>query len=172
MKKQDEEFYREIYHLYDKDVRSFLKHYFPGIGQEDAGEIIKDVWVQFGMEITAARKRTCRENLSWLFAVARNRSMEWIRENAQSYRQGKESEASVTGQKLKGDLPEDEEERMTAESILQELSKEGKIFSGNEFSGPESGWRQEHGETCKLFQLRRKLEKKMRETEFLPWRES
>lgn len=171
MKKQDEEFYREIYHLYDKDVRSFLKHYFPGIGQEDTGEIIKDVWAQFGLEISAARKRTYRENLSWLFAVTRNKSMEWVRENAR-YHQGKENEASVTTQKSKGGLPEDGEERMTAESILQELSKEEKIFSGNEFCGPESGWRQEHGENCKLFQLRRKLEKKMREAEFLPWRES
>ena len=36
MKKQDEEFYREIYILYDKDVKAFLRHYFPGIGEEDA----------------------------------------------------------------------------------------------------------------------------------------
>lgn len=170
MKKQDEEFYREIYHLHNKDVRSFLNHYFPGIGQKEAGDIIREVWVQFGLEIASARKRTRRENLSWLFAVTKDKSVAWIRKNARSYRREKKKEACVSAQEIPGDLPQDEEKTI-AERILQELSQEEIIFSGNEFYSPETGRKKEQEKTCKGFQLHRKLEKKMRETEFLPWRE-
>lgn len=93
MKKQDEEFYREIYILYDKDVKAFLRHYFPGIGEEDARDIAQEVWEQFGLDIAAAQKRTDRENRSWLLTVARNKAIDWIRSNARRYR--RETELDV-----------------------------------------------------------------------------
>ena len=67
MKKQDEEFYREIYILYDKDVKAFLRHYFPGIGEEDARDIVQEVWEKFGLDIAAAKKEN-RQGKSFLAA--------------------------------------------------------------------------------------------------------
>ena len=137
MKKQDEEFYREIYILYDKDVKAFLRHYFPGIGEEDARDIAQEVWEQFGLDIAAAQKRTDRENRSWLLTVARNKAIDWIRSNARRYRRETELDVYEPLLSSKVYLPDDILEKMIAEDILLELSKEEKIFFRDEFCGPK-----------------------------------
>ena len=168
MKKQDEEFYREIYILYDKDVKAFLKHYFPGIGEEDARDIAQEVWEQFGLDIAAAQKRTDRENRSWLLTVARNKAIDWIRSNARRYRRETELDVYEPLLSSKVYLPDDILEKMIAEDILRELSKEEKIFFRDEFCGPKSDKLQDNAKTCKKYRLRRKLERKMDEADFHP----
>lgn len=171
MKKQDEEFYSEIYILYDKNVKAFLRRYFPGIGREDACDIVQDVWARFGLDIAAARKRTSRENLSWLFTVTRNTAIDWIRKNARRYQREVELESYEPILQAGCYLPDDVVDKMIAESILQELSNEEKIFFRDEFCSPKTEEKQDNAQTCKRYRLRRKLEKKMREEELLPERE-
>ena len=65
-------------------------------------------------------------------------------------------------------LPDDILEKMIAEDILRELSKEEKIFFRDEFCGPKSDKLQDNAKTCKKYRLRRKLERKMDEADFYP----
>ena len=171
MKKKDEKFYGKIYILYRKEVRQFLKRYFSGIGQEDAKDIEQEVWEQFGLEIAAARRRTNRKNLSWLFTVTRNKAIDWIRKNARKYRWETDLEEYETLLETDRYLPEDVVEKLIAEDILGKLSREEKIFFRDEFCGPKSGRHQDNAETCKRYRIRKKLEKKMDEADFLPDRE-
>ena len=120
--------------MYDKDVKAFLRHYFPGIGEEDARDIVQEVWEQFGLDIAAAQKRTDRENRSWLLTVARNKAIDWIRSNARRYRRETELDVYEPLLSSKVYLPDDILEKMIAEDILRELPKRRKSFSAMNFA--------------------------------------
>lgn len=100
--------------------------------------------------------------------MARNKAIDWIRSNARRYRRETELDVYEPLLSSKVYLPDDILEKMIAEDILRELSKEEKIFFRDEFCGPKSDKLQDNAKTCKKYRLRRKLERKMDEADFYP----
>lgn len=163
MREEEQKLFEQLYYSCNGTLKAFMKKYFPGIPLEDQEEILQDVWVKLGEHLGELEKENQRLVLSWLFTVARNTSIDWIRKNVRRYELECGLEDYMEVLRTNRYLPEAVVDKIMAEEILRQLSKEEKIFLTDEFGSRATGTKQKNAVACKRYRFRKKLEEKLSE---------
>lgn len=166
MNKKEEEIYLRIYEENKERMYWLLRKKCTWLKEDEIPDIMQEVWEALSVNFQKVSEWNEAAQWSWLATVAYNQAVNVIRKRVKREELAEKITAFELFPLKKLSTEETVIGRVTALSILEQLSvKEKRVLYREtlEPEDPEVKKPKDNAETCKIYRARKKLEKHMKE---------
>ena len=155
---------RRIYEENKERLNWYMWKWFSWLNREDIHDILQDTWEKLMENIDTVGELEPSEQFKWLATVCHNQAISFLRKQGRIVEQDSETIGRLLDAKKAISLEDEVIERVMLKELLDKLSEEDrKILFMSEFSKRKGKKNQTNAETCKLYRVKKKLKKLLRE---------